>query len=465
MTFIDNDFLLQSEIARSLFHTFAEKLPIIDYHCHLSPKEIAENKSFKTITDLWLTGDHYKWRALRTFGVDEHYITGQASAKEKFQAWAKVVPKTVGNPLYHWTHLELKRYFDLDLILSEHNWEEVWEETNRLLQQDNFRAQQLIARSHVEVICTTDDPLADLVHHASIKKQSSFTPRVLPTLRPDRMLDISAPNFRTYLEKLALKYNLLVQDWASLVDLIEKMVNYFHDHGCRLADHGFQRLVYTEATEPQCESILTKALSGEALAPTEVAQYQTALLIKLAQTYHKKGWVMQLHLGAIRNNNERMLAQIGIDSGFDSIDDSLIAEPLNRLLNAVDRTDQLPKTIIYNLNPNQNEVIASTIGNFQGSGVEGKLQFGSGWWFNDQKRGIERQLNDLASIGFLSSFVGMLTDSRSFLSYTRHEYFRRVVANLVGDWAEQGLVPNDLQLLGQLITNISYHNAKRYFPF
>ncbi len=463
--FIHDDFLLQSEAAQWIYHDYAKNLPIIDYHCHLSPAEIANNQKYETITDIWLAGDHYKWRAMRALGINEHYITGDAPAIEKFQKWASVVPKTIGNPLYHWTHLELKRYFNIDVLLSESNWKEVWEETNCLLQQDDFRAQALITRSNVEAICTTDDPLDSLEHHDRIRQNDQFKTKVLPTLRPDRLIEIGEEDFIDYLTQVEQRYQIEVTNWDKMKQLVDKIVASFHAKGCRLADHGLQRLPFVRSTTIRLERIISKKRLGEDLSRSEIDQFKTELLILFAHAYHQRNWVMQWHIGAIRNNNQRMFKQIGKDSGYDSIDDFNLAKSLNGLLNAIDVTDQLPKTIIYNLNPNHNEVIATAIGNFQSGEVVGKVQFGSGWWFNDQKMGMERQLNDLAHFGILSSFVGMLTDSRSMLSYTRHEYFRRTLANLLGDWVEQGLVPNDRELVGQVMSDISYYNAKRYFSF
>lgn len=463
--FIHDDFLLQSEASKWIYHDYAKDLPIIDYHCHLPPTEIANNHQYQSITDIWLAGDHYKWRAMRALGVDEHYITGDAPDIEKFQKWASIVPKTIGNPLYHWTHLELKRYFNIDLLLDESNWQEVWEETNRLLKQDEFRAKGLITRSNVETICTTDDPLDSLKYHDQIKQDTNFKTKVLPTLRPDRLIEIGANDFLDYLTEIEQHYQIEVKTWEDMQQLIDTIVETFHQQGCRLADHGIQRLPFTRSTAIRLERILAKKRSAEGLSPSEIDQFKTEMFIQFAHSYHKRDWVMQWHIGAIRNNNQRMFTQLGKDTGYDSIDDFDLAKPLNELLNAIDFTDQLPKTIIYNLNPNHNEVIASAIGNFQSGETIGKIQFGSGWWFNDQKRGMERQLNDLAHFGILSSFVGMLTDSRSMLSYTRHEYFRRTLANLLGEWVEQGLVPNDRELVGKVMSDVSYHNAKHYFSF
>ncbi|SDC21575.1 D-glucuronate isomerase [Pelagirhabdus alkalitolerans] len=463
--FIHDQFLLQSETSEWLYHDYAKDLPIIDYHCHLSPKEIADNELFESITDIWLSGDHYKWRAMRAFGVDEAYITGNASKEEKFMKWAEVVPKTLGNPLYHWTHLELSRYFGIDELLSPDTAKDIWQETNRLLQTHAFRPKSIIKRSNVEAICTTDAPVDTLSHHREIEKDTQFDTKVLPTLRPDTLLQYDMDSFYENLRAIEIYYDQEVSDEKTMKVLLRKMVNFFHESGCRLADFGMQRLNFEPVHTSQFDQIMVKIKKQIPLSFVEKTQYQTAVIIEFAHLFHEYDWVMQLHIGAIRDNNTRMYHQAGKDSGFDSIDDFLIAKPLNQLLDAIDQTDQLPQTIIYNLNPNHNEVIATTIGNFQTGNRIGKVQFGSGWWFNDQKRGMERQINDLAHFSYLQTFVGMLTDSRSFLSYTRHEYFRRILANIVGEWVEEGLVPNDKQMLGQLMTDICYQNAKNYFAF
>lgn len=462
-SFIHDDFLLQNEFAKVLYHDYAKGEPIVDFHCHLPPEEIAENKMFQTITDVWLKGDHYKWRALRAFGVDEYYITGKASDKEKFREWAKVVPKTIGNPLYHWTHLELKRYFGIDDLLSEDNYEQVWEQCNSLLKTDELSVHGMITQSNVEVICTTDDPADDLVNHTKVREDTRIQTKVLPTFRPDEIIDIEKDSFTSYLEKLEKVTRISIQSLQDLLDVIDLRIEYFHERGCRVSDHGPQRLPFKPCSTGEAERVFQNALSGKKLLKEEIEKYKTYILVYLGKKYHAKKWVMQLHIGAIRNNNKRMYDQAGANTGFDSIDDFSLAEPLNLLLNKLDQSNELPKTIIYNLNPTHNEIVASTIGNFHTGGISGKVQFGSGWWFNDQKRGMERQLNDLAHINFLSHFVGMLTDSRSFLSFTRHEYFRRILCNLVGGWMEDGEIPEDYHLAGSIVKNISYQNAKQFF--
>lgn len=461
-TFIHDDFLLLNEPAKRLYHHHAKDKPIIDFHCHLPPDEIAEDKQFSNISEIWLHGDHYKWRAMRAFGVDEKYITGHASDMEKFREWAKVVPKTLGNPLYHWTHMELKQYFGIDELLSGDNWKEIWDFCNTSLSKQEQSVRGLIKQSNVEVICTTDDPVDDLVHHEKINSDRDFSTQVLPTFRPDAAIAIKSPSFNRYMSQLGDAAEITIKSFQDLKKALERRVDYFHKKGCRLSDHGPQRLPFAPATEEEVAGIFLKGMAGQTLSSEETAKYQTFLFVFLGKLYHSKKWTMQLHIGALRDNNERMFKQTGANAGFDSIDDFSLAKPLNLYLNELDRTDELPKTIIYNLNPNHNEIVASTIGNFHTGNESGKVQFGSGWWFNDQKRGMERQLNDLAHFSFLSNFVGMLTDSRSFLSFTRHDYFRRILCQLIGEWVENGEVP-DSHLNGKMAEDISYYNAREFF--
>lgn len=460
--FIHDDFMLTNEPARRLYHDYAKDMPIIDYHCHLPPQEIAENQSFGNLSKMWLAGDHYKWRALRTMGVEEKYITGNASDKEKFMQWAKVVPYTIGNPLYHWTHLELKRYFDIDTLLSEESAEEIWEQTREKIASPEFTPQQLITKSGVEMIGTTDDPIDSLEYHQMIKEDDHFHTQVLPTFRPDPVIDIMKASFPDYRKKLEQAAGTGISDYASLLRAVEDRAEYFHANGCRLSDHGLTTLPFRPATFEEAAAVFKKVLGGAHVSREDLEKYQTYTLVFLGRLYAAKGWVMQLHIGALRDNNQRMFKEAGANSGFDSINDFHLASSLNGFLNELDRGKELPKTIIYNLNPLQNDVIATAIGNFQAPGVKGKVQFGSGWWFNDQKEGMERQLKDLGKIGLLSSFVGMLTDSRSILSYTRHEYFRRILANLIGGWIENGEVPDDDKLVGTIMQDICYHNARNY---
>ncbi|WP_413376280.1 glucuronate isomerase [Alkalihalobacillus sp. 1P02AB] len=464
-SFIHDHFMLQSKAAEKLYHQFSKDLPIIDYHCHVSPFEIAENRRYENISELWLHGDHYKWRAMRTMGVDEAYITGDKSDKEKFLKWAEVVPYTIGNPLYHWTHLELKRYFNVDELLSPKTAERIWEQTNEILKSNTFSTQGIIKQSNVELICTTDDPIDTLEAHEAIQEQEVFATKVIPAFRPDKALFITSPTYLNYLEKLEHASEKPIQKLSDLLQVLEDRASYFHERGCRLSDHGIETLPYTPCTESEASTIFEKALNQETITVNEERQFQTFVLLFLGGIYHKLGWTLQFHLGALRNNNSRMFDKLGADTGYDSMGDFSMARDLNQFLNELDQKNQLPKTIIYTLNPIYNEVIATAIGNFQSSGTVGKIQFGSGWWFNDQKEGMEKQMRDLANIGLLSAFVGMLTDSRSFLSYTRHEYFRRILCNMIGKWVEDGEVPYDEEWLGQIVQNISYHNAKNYFQF
>ncbi|UAL53570.1 MULTISPECIES: glucuronate isomerase [Metabacillus] len=461
--FMDDDFLLDYESSRILYHEYAKEMPIYDYHCHLSPEEIAENKQFRNLTEIWLNGDHYKWRAMRANGISEDLITGNASDKEKFDAWAKTMPSCIGNPLYHWTHLELKRYFNIDLPLSEKTGDEIWESCNHLLQQKDFSAQSIIKKSNVHVICTTDDPADSLAYHKEIRANERIETAVLPAFRPDKGIEITQQGFLRYIEKLSKAANIEIKGYQDLLKAFENRVDYFDEAGCRVSDHGFDHLFYEEAALEEVSAIFDKAIQGQSITLSEENKYKTYTLLHLGKLYHSHGWAMQLHIGAIRNNNSKMFEKIGPDAGFDSMNDFELAKPLNQFLSRLDRENELPKTILYNLNPAHNPIIASAVGNFQNEEARGKLQFGTGWWFNDQKDGMIRQMTDLASIGLISNFVGMVTDSRSFLSYTRHEYFRRILCNLIGGWVHKGEAPDDYELLGQMVQDICYNNAKTYF--
>ncbi|MEW9670584.1 glucuronate isomerase [Ammoniphilus sp. 3BR4] len=465
-SFIHDRFMLKNQTAVHLYHQYAKNMPIYDYHCHLSPKEIAENRRFNNITELWLAGDHYKWRALRAHGIDERYITGDASDKEKFAAWARTVPYTLGNPLYHWTHLELKRYFGINELLSEDNWERIWDHCNELLKQEDYSVQNLIKRSNVKVICTTDDPTDDLFYHDQIKEQKDFPVQVLPTFRPDKGLEINKDTFVPFVEELEKATNKKLASYEEYLKALEERVQYFHEKGCRISDHGLGEIPFASYDESgELDAIFEAGRKGQAVSLENEKKFKTATLIFLAKCYKKRDWAMQIHFGAIRNNNTKMFKKLGPDAGFDSINDQgQLAAPLNALLDAFDQEDHLPKTILYNLNPIYNDLVGSTMANFQTEpGVAGKIQFGSGWWFNDTKQGMIRQMSALADQGLLMHFVGMLTDSRSFLSYSRHEYFRRILCNLIGTWVEDGEIPNHPALLKELIENICYNNAKRYF--
>lgn len=463
MKVIEEDFLLQNESAKVLYHEYSKSMPIIDYHCHLSPKEIAENKSFDNISELWLAGDHYKWRAMRYFGIEEDYITGKASNYEKFQAWAKVLPYSIGNPLYHWSQLELKRYFQIDTALNEDTCDEIWNICNEKLKHKEYTAQGFIAKSNVEMIGTTDDPLDDLEYHSMIKENSEIKTKVLPSFRPDSLLEINQESFLSYIRNLGKKTNTSITDYEIFLKAIRKRIDYFHQKGCRIADHGLEELPYEECTLGEVSRIFLAKLEGATISKQEEIKFKTYTFLYLGQLYSSLGWVMQLHIGAKRNNNNRMFQSLGANTGYDSINDFTLARPLNQFLNSLDKDNQLPKTILYSLNPNHGPIIASAAGNFQAAGVKGKIQSGAAWWFNDHKDGMRNQMKDLANIGILSTFIGMLTDSRSFLSYTRHEYFRRILCNLLGNWIENGEVPKDYDFIGKLVQDISYFNAKNYF--
>ncbi|WGE88645.1 glucuronate isomerase [Actinobacillus arthritidis] len=463
--FMCEDFLLSNDIARELYYNYAKDQPIFDYHCHLSPKEIAENRQFKDLSEIWLEGDHYKWRAMRSAGVSENLITGNASNYEKYQAWAKTVPQCIGNPIYHWTHLELRRPFGLtNILFSPKTEKQIWDECNEMLQQPEFSARGIMQQMKVKLSGTTDDPIDSLEYHKIIKDDPNFDIEVVPSFRPDKAFKIELPTFNDYMNQLGSVSNIEIHSFSDLKKALLKRIEHFDLHGCKSADHGIEVLRFSPIPdEADLDKILQKRLGNKPLSEQETAQFTTAVLVWLASEYYKRNWVMQMHIGALRNNNTRMFKLLGADSGFDSIADLTYASQLSHLLDAMDQTNQLPKTILYCLNPRDNEMIASMIGNFQTGGIAGKIQFGSGWWFNDQKDGMERQLQQLSQLGLLSQFVGMLTDSRSFLSYTRHEYFRRILCEMIGTWVVKGEAPNDIELLGNMVKNICYHNAKTYF--
>jgi glucuronate isomerase len=461
--FMDENFLLTNKTAEKLYHDYAKDMPIFDFHCHISPKEIAENKSYKNITEVWLGGDHYKWRGMRSNGVNEKYITGDAPDKEKFMKWAETMPQCIGNPLYHWTHLELKRYFGINKLLSPETAEEIWEECNKKLQQKDFSVRGLITRSNVKVICTTDDPVDSLEYHKAIAADKSFDVKVLPAFRPDKSFNIEKEGFVEWIAKLGKVVGKEIKTFADVKDALKQRLEYFHEVGARVSDHALDPIVFEEGTEEEATAILQKALKGEKLTESEIKKYKTQVLVFLGRQYARLGWTMQLHMGTIRNNSKRMMRLLGPDTGFDATADYTFAEALSKFLDKLDDTDELPKTILYCLNPRDNEVLGTIIGCFQGGVIPGKVQFGSGWWFNDQKDGMIRQMTALSTLGLLSRFVGMLTDSRSFLSYTRHEYFRRILCNLIGEWVEAGEAPNDMKLLGTMVQNICFNNAKNYF--
>ncbi len=462
-TFINENFLLNNKTAIKLYHEYAKDMPIYDYHCHLDPKEIWEDKRFNSITEIWLNGDHYKWRAMRSNGITEEYITGNKSDYEKFLAWSKTVPNCIGNPLYHWTHLELKRYFNIDELLNESNALEIWEKCNSILENEGFSARGLINKSNVKMIGTTDDPTDSLEYHKKIKKEGTLKAKVLPSFRPDNALDINKEGFSKWIQKLSEVSGITIKKYKDLLDALKDRIDYFNEVGCRISDHSLSYVPYKETSESEVEEIFQKAMDSKKVSIEEESKYKTYTLIFLGKLYASLGWTMQFHIGAMRNNNTKMFNILGGDAGFDSINDYNIAIPLSRLLDALDKENSLPKTILYALNPKDNYVIGSMLGNFQGDGISGKIQFGSGWWFNDQKDGMIRQMTDLANLGLLAHFIGMLTDSRSFLSYARHEYFRRILCDLLGGWAEQGDVPMDINMLGNMVKNISFYNAEKYF--
>ena len=465
MRFLDENFLLHSDTAKRLYHDHAKDQPIFDYHCHLSPKEIAENRRFCDLSAIWLEGDHYKWRAMRTLGISEHLISGDAAPREKFQAFAEAVPRLLGNPLYHWTHLELRRPFGIDdTVLDADTAQSVWERANACLRQPSFRARGILEQMNVRMIGTTDDPCDDLRYHRAIAADTDFSVKVTPTFRPDRALGIEDADFPAYLTRLEAASGIAIQRFSDLLDALDKRLAHFAAHGCMAADHGIEILRYADtADEKILDLILSKRFDKHRPQESDIAKFQSALLIWLGEQYHRRGWVMQLHIGALRNTNTRRFRALGPDSGFDSIGDRPLAAPLAALLDAMDRNDTLPKTILYHIDACTNPVLATMCGNFQQEGRSGKIQFGSGWWFNDQKDGMIAQLTTHAQMGVLSVFVGMLTDSRSFLSFTRHEYFRRILCNLIGDWVQKGEAPKDMALLGQMVRNICFANAERYF--
>lgn len=462
MPFIHDDFLLGSAWARSLFHEFASNCPILDYHCHLPPADIAINRRWENLAQLWLGGDHYKWRALRANGIPEHLITGAAPDREKFQAWAETVPKTLCNPLYHWTHLELKRVFGIDELLDGQSAQRIWDQTREALKQESHSCRGLLQGFKVRALCTTDDPADDLEPHAALA-QEGFETRVLPTFRPDRAMAIEREDFRTYAEALGGLTNVDTHRFQGFLKALDHRHAYFHQHGCRLSDHGLDRPYGAPCTEAQASQIFNKAMSGSTPDAEDIARFKSAMLFEFGRMNHARGWAQQFHLGALRNVNPRMFRKIGPDTGFDTIGDAPMAEGLAAMLGRLEAEDCLTRTIVYNLNPADNELMATLIGCFQDGSTPGKIQFGSGWWFLDQKDGIERQLRALGNQGLLSRFVGMLTDSRSFLSCARHEYFRRVLCNFLGEEMTHGLLPQDLELVGGLVRDLCFGNANIYF--
>lgn len=465
--FIHDNFLLQSKSAEELYHTYAKDEPIIDYHCHLPPNEIAEDINFKNLTHIWLNGDHYKWRAMRTCGVDEKYITGSASDKEKFLAWAKTVPKTLKNPLYHWTHMELKNPFGItDRLLNGETAEAIWDSCNEMLQSSEFSTRGLLRKNKVKVVATTDDPVDDLEYHKKLREEGETDFIMVPTFRPDRGMEIeNGQEYLDWIGKLESASGVSISNFDDFLKALKQRHDEFDALGCRASDHGIEVPHSEPFTQSEVNSIFKKVLDGGIPTEQEVAVFKSAFLYHCGVMDAEKGWVYQLHMGAIRNNNSRMMEQLGRDTGFDSIGDFELALPLSQLLNRLDTEDKLPRTILYNNNPCDNELMATMIGNFQDGTVAGKLQHGPPWWFLDQKDGIEKQLESLSNMGVISEFIGMTTDSRSFLSYPRHDYYRRVLCNVLGDDIEKGLIPNELELVGKVVRDISFGNAKSYFRF
>ena len=461
--FMDENFLLSTETARTLYHDAAKEMPIIDYHCHLSPAEIARNVKFDSITQLMLGGDHYKWRAMLSWGVEERLIRGDGDPREKFIAYADALSHAIGNPLYHWTHLELQRLFGIDEPLAKENAGKIFDLTGEMLQDDSFRAQALIDKFNVDYLCTTDDPVDDLHFHREIAEAETLKARVLPAFRPDKAMNIDRPGFPEYIQQLSQAAGMEIRSAADVLTALERRVEYFHACGARISDHALDTVPWGEPSFKQADKAFQAAMAGEELKQKHVDSYRTVILAGLGGMYAQRGWVQQYHIGAMRNNNTAMFRRYGPDVGFDSIIDQPVARNLSRLMDLQDSQGQLPKTILYTLNPAANAVLGTMLGNFQQGGVKGKIQFGSAWWFMDQRDGMEEQMRTLANLGVLGAFVGMLTDSRSFISYPRHEYFRRILCSLLGRWVENGEYPNDIEFLKSMVRDISYNNAKAYF--
>ncbi|MDY0988342.1 glucuronate isomerase [Flavobacterium sp. CFBP9031] len=462
--FIHDNFLLENKYAEELYHNYSKNQPIIDYHNHLNPQFIAEDKIFDNITQVWINGDHYKWRAMRTLGINEQFVTGNGSDKDKFLNWGKTVPYTMRNPLYHWTHLELARYFDIYDLLDEKSAEKIYIETSEKINSQAYSTQNLLKKVNAELVCTTEDPIDSLEFHQKFANNSTGI-KMSTAFRPDKAILIANDGYNAYLDTLGDVSGVAINTYADLLSALRKRIEFFNANGCKLSDHGLNQIDFENFTESEVNAIFKKKRENGQLSPEEVLKFHSAILVFLSETYHEFGWVQQFHLGALRNNNARMHRILGPDTGWDSIGDYPQAQKLSAFLNALDSKDKLTKTIIYNLNPADNEVIATMIGNFNDGSVRGKVQFGSGWWFLDQKDGMTKQLNALSNMGLISCFVGMLTDSRSFLSFPRHEYFRRILCNLLGDEIKRGELPNDMKWIGKLVSDISYNNAKEYFKF
>ena len=463
--FMDKDFLLSTPTAQELYHDFAAKVPVLDYHCHINPQEIAEDRKFENITQVWLGGDHYKWRQMRSNGVEERYITGDAPDREKFQKWAETLEKAIGNPLFHWSHLELQRYFGYTGVLNGDTAEEVWNLCNAKLQEASMSARNLILQSNVTLICTTDDPADDLKWHKMLAEDESFPVQVLPAWRPDKAMNLEKPDYGQYLETLAEAANMDIQSFEDLKAALKSRMAFFNEMGCRASDHGLEYVMYVPASDEEVEAVFQKRLNEETVTREEELKFKTAFMLFSAGEYAKMGWAMQLHYGCKRDNNTDMFEKLGPDTGYDCINNYAPSGQIADYLNALNAEGNLPKTVIYSLNPNDDEAIGTIIGCFQNSDAVGKIQQGSAWWFNDHKTGMTKQMTSLANLGLLGNFIGMLTDSRSFLSYPRHEYFRRILCEMIGNWVENGEYPKDMKMLERIVKGISYNNAVRYFGF
>ncbi len=463
--FMDKDFLLSTETAQELYHGYAAQVPVLDYHCHINPQEIAEDRKFDNITQVWLGGDHYKWRQMRSNGIDEYYITGGASDREKFQKWAETLDKAIGNPLFHWSHLELQRYFGYTGVLGADTAEEVWNLCNAKLQEPSMSVRNLIRQSGVTLICTTDDPADDLRWHKVIAEDDSFDVQVLPAWRPDKAMNLEKPDYADYLKTLGAAAEMEIKTYADLKEALKKRMAFFDSMGCRASDHALEYVMYVPAAEDEIEAIFAKRLAGEPITREEELKFKTAYMIFVGGEYARLGWAMQLHYGCKRDNNTGMYNKLGPDTGYDCINNYAPSSQMADFLNALNETGNLPKTIIYSLNPNDDEAIGTILGCFQNSDAVGKIQQGSAWWFNDNKTGMMKQMTSLANLGLLGNFIGMLTDSRSFLSYPRHEYFRRILCELLGTWVENGEYPKNMDKLGTIVKGISYNNAINYFGF
>lgn len=463
--FMNEDFLLKSKVSRKLFHEYAEKMPVLDYHCHINPREIAEDRQFENITQVWLGGDHYKWRFMRSCGVEEKYITGDASDKEKFMKWAECLGKAIGNPLYHWSHLELQRYFGYKGALSKKTAEEVWNLCNEKLSQPSMSVRNIIKKSNVTLICTTDDPVDSLEWHKKIAEDKTFDVKVLPAWRPDKAMCVEKPDFADYIEKLSKVSNVCISSFEDLKKAMVARLDFFASMGCTVSDHGLDYVMFEPVSEKEADKIFRKALKKDKVTKLEELQFKTAFMVFICSEYAKRNWVLQLHYGCKRNNNSEMFKKLGPDTGYDCINDHTPSAEVADFLNYLNDNKSLPKTILYSLNPSDNAAIGTILGCFQNSDAVAKIQQGSAWWFNDNKTGMESQMVSLANLGNLSGFVGMLTDSRSFLSYTRHEYFRRILCNMIGEWVDNGEFPEDYGILGEIVSDISYNNAVNYFGF